>query len=93
MNTEIAPPAVPAQSKGVWALKLMVCAGYDLFDMTIGRIMFPIPFLGEAIGCGIACALFGKSGMFYGLEAIDFTEQVDGFVPTASIIALANRPH
>ena len=83
-----------AQSSGTkagWIAKFVVCALYDLFDMTIGRIMFATPFLGEAIGIALCCALFGKAGMLYGLEAVDFTEQIDGFVPTASIIAWVNR--
>ena len=30
--------------------------------------------------------------MFYALEMIDPTEQIDGFLPIATIIALTNRP-
>lgn len=76
----------------MWNLKLMLCAVYDVLDMTVGRALFPIPFLGELVGCGLCCAMFGKSSMFYGREAIDITEQIDGFIPTATIIALANKP-
>jgi hypothetical protein len=76
----------------MWGMKLAVCIAYDLFDFTIGRLMFATPFVGEFIGCGICAAMFGWGGVFYGLEAIDFTEQLDGFIPTATIIALANKP-
>jgi hypothetical protein len=73
-----------------WGVKLCICILTDLFDMTIGRVFFA--GTGELVGCGVACSLFGWHGMWYGLEFIDFTEQLDGFVPTATIIALANRP-
>jgi hypothetical protein len=76
----------------MWGGKLVVCLIYDFLDFTVGRVLFPIPFLGEVIGCALCAAMFGKAGMFYGLEAIDVTEQIDGFIPTATIIALANKP-
>lgn len=76
----------------MWYLKLITCVFYDFFDMTAGRALFAVPFAGEIIGCGLGYAMFGKNGLWYGLEAIDFTEQIDGFIPTATIIALANRP-
>lgn len=76
----------------MWILKLIVCMVYDFLDFTVGRTMFPIPLIGEIIGVSMCCAMFGKAGMFYGLEAIDMTEQFDGFIPTATIIALKNKP-
>lgn len=76
----------------MWALKLTVCIGYDFFDMTIGRFLFPIPFFGEIVGCALCCMMFGKEGVLYGLEAVDITEQLDGFVPAATIIAIRNYP-
>lgn len=75
-----------------WGLKLTICILYDLFDMTIGRLLFPVPFSGELVGVVICVTLFGWSGALYGLEAFDLTEQIDGFIPTATIIAIANRP-
>jgi hypothetical protein len=76
----------------MWFFKLAVCVAYDLFDMTIGRIMFFTPFVGEIIGCCLCCMMFGVGGLLYGLEALDPTEQLDGFVPTATIIAIRNYP-
>jgi hypothetical protein len=76
----------------MWGTKFAVCIAVDLFDFTIGRLLFPVPFVGEVIGCAICASMFGWGGVFYGLEAIDFTEQVDGFIPTTTIIALANKP-
>jgi hypothetical protein len=76
----------------MWGLKLLVCIVYDLFDFTIGRLMFATPFVGEFIGGGICAAMFGWSGVFYGLEGLDFTEQLDGLIPAATIIALRDKP-
>lgn len=80
------------EGENVWNLKFMLCVLYDFLDMTVGRVLFPIPFLGEIVGCALCAAMFGKSGLFYGLEGLDPTEQIDGFIPTATIIALRNRP-
>jgi hypothetical protein len=77
----------------MWFLKLAVCVAYDLFDMTIGRIMIFTPFVGEIIGCCLCCMMFGVGGLLYGLEALDPTEALDGFVPTATLIAIRNYPH
>lgn len=76
----------------MWTVKLAICVAYDFFDMTIGRLLFPVPFSGEIGGCILCCILFGPAGMLYGLEGIDITEQLDGFIPTATIIALMNKP-
>jgi hypothetical protein len=76
----------------MWGTKFAVCIAVDLFDFTIGRLLFPVPFVGEIIGCAICASMFGWGGVFYGLEAIDFTEQLDGFIPTATIIAFKNKP-
>ncbi|TDR35817.1 hypothetical protein DFR29_1334 [Tahibacter aquaticus] len=76
----------------MWHLKLVVCIVYDLFDFTLGRLLFPVPFAGEIVGCALCAGLFGTKGMYYGLEAFDFTEVFDGFIPTATIIAIMNKP-
>lgn len=77
----------------MWWLKFAVCVLVDLFDMTVGRLLFAVPFAGEAIGVGVAYALFGPIAFGYALEILDPTEQLDGFIPTASIIALMARKH
>ena len=76
----------------MWHVKLALCIAYDLFDMTFGRLLFVVPFAGEIVGVALCCALFGKSGVWAAVEGLDPTEQVDGFIPIATIIALANRP-
>jgi hypothetical protein len=75
-----------------WHHKLIICILYDIFDFTIGRALFALPFSGEIVGCIFANLLFGSNGFLYGLEAIDVTEQIDGFIPTATFIAMKNRP-
>ena len=72
-------------------LKLGVCIAYDVFDMTIGRFLFLTPFAGEIVGTALTCALYGPRGLLYALEILDPTEQIDGFIPTATLIALAVR--
>jgi hypothetical protein len=76
----------------MWRTKLAACVFYDLLDMTVGRALIPIPFSGEIGGCILCYAMFGRNGLLYGLEALDITEAIDGFIPTATIIALSNRP-
>ena len=76
----------------MWGAKLAVCITYAFFDFTIGRLMFATLFFGEVIGCGICASMLGWNGVWYALEGIDFTEQLDGFIPTATLIALANKP-
>lgn len=63
----------------------------DLFDMTAGRLLFATPFAGEIIGVTVGYIMFGSKAFYYALEAIDPTEQLDGFIPTATLIALAAR--
>lgn len=75
----------------MWWLKFTACVFVDLFDFTIGRLLFAVPFAGEAIGVAVAYALFGKIAFAYAVEMVDPTEQLDGFIPTATIIALMAR--
>ncbi len=77
----------------MWTKKLIICLIFDLFDFTVGRVLFPIPFLGEIIGCIICIQMFGQDGILYALESLDVTEQIDGFTPIATLIALKNKPN
>jgi hypothetical protein len=59
----------------------------DLFDFTLGRI----PLFGtvtEGVGTIVLTAMWGPAGLFNALELLDFTEQLDAFIPTATIVAL-----
>ena len=69
--------------------KLLIALAVDGFDFVLGRFLFPFPFAGEIIGTTIAMLLFGWKGLFYLIEAIDPTEQIDAFIPTCTLIALA----
>lgn len=72
---------------GKKSLKLGVCLFLDFLDFTIGRLMgFGIIF---DLGCAlIAAALWGKRGWWCLLEVLDITEQIDGFVPSCTLVAL-----
>lgn len=59
----------------------------DAFDFTLGRV----PIFGsatEGVGTIVLWALWGPAGLANLWELADFTEQADGFVPTATLIAL-----
>ncbi len=75
----------------MWFIKFVVCLMFDLFDFTIGRFLFAVPFAGEIVGCVVGYLMFGPGAFAYALEALDPTEQIDGFIPTATLIALAAR--
>ena len=72
-------------------MKLFIAILVDIFDFTIGRFLFAVPFSGEIIGVAICYCMFGPKALFYALEALDPTEQIDGFIPTATLIALAHQ--
>jgi hypothetical protein len=68
-------------------LRLAFSIVIDLFDFTLGRI----PIFGavtEGVGTIALMALWGPAGLVNILELFDFTEQVDAFIPTATLIAL-----
>jgi hypothetical protein len=59
----------------------------DLFDFTLGRI----PILGtvtEGVGTIVLYVRWGPAGLLNLLELVDFTEQADAFIPTATLVAL-----
>lgn len=67
--------------------KLLVAVVLDILDFTIGRVPgFELAwdaFMGVA-----AVLLFGWTGLFALWEIGDPTGQIDGFVPTLTLIAL-----
>jgi hypothetical protein len=68
-------------------LRLAFSVVIDLFDLTLGRI----PIFGsvtEGIGTVVLVALWGPAGFVNLLELIDFTDQADSFIPTATLVAL-----
>lgn len=59
----------------------------DAFDFTLGRL----PVFGtvtEGVGAVALWAMWGPAGLAYFWELADFTDQADGFIPTATLIAL-----
>lgn len=70
-----------------WA-KLLVAVILDVLDFTVGRIPgFELIF--DLIMAAAAVAMFGWTGLFALWEAADPTGQLDGFVPTLTLIALS----
>lgn len=75
----------------MWYLKFLFCVLIDGFDFTIGRFLWAVPLASELIGTVFAYCMFGERALWYLVEIIDISEQIDGFLPTASLIALAAR--
>jgi hypothetical protein len=68
--------------------KLIVAVLIDVADFFIGRI----PGFGtlfDLAATALAVAMFGWKGFAYAWEVLDVTDQVDGFVPTLTLLALA----
>jgi len=77
----------------VWA-KFTICVLFDLFDFTFGRLMLGVSLITEVGTAAIMFVLWGPIGVFALWEVIDPTEQLDGFVPTNTLIAIAaSRRH
>lgn len=70
-------------------LKIAFCIGCDLFDMTIGRLLLGVSLFSDVVSALVMFLLWGPVGLFAIWEAADITEQLDGFVPTNTLIALA----
>ena len=68
-------------------LRLAASIALDLADFTIGRALFPVLWE-EGVGTAITLALWGPAGLAYALEFADLTEQLDAFIPTATLIGL-----
>jgi hypothetical protein len=68
-------------------LRLAFSVVIDLFDFTLGRI----PLFGtvnDGVATIVLFGLWGPAGLVNLWELIDITDQVDAFVPTATLIAL-----
>ncbi len=68
--------------------KLIIAVILDVVDFTIGRIPGFEIVVDVALGVA-AVALWGWAGVFAFWELADPTGQVDGFVPTMTMIALS----
>ena len=68
-------------------LRLALSVIIDLFDLTLGRI----PVFGsvtEGVGTIVLVGLWGPAGLVNLWELLDFTDQADSFIPTATLVAL-----
>ncbi len=68
-------------------LRLALSVAIDLFDLTLGRI----PIFGtvtEGVGTVVLVGLWGPAGLVNLWELVDFTDQADSFIPTATLVAL-----
>ncbi|MBL8549481.1 MAG: hypothetical protein JNJ73_05810 [Hyphomonadaceae bacterium] len=72
--------------RGFW-MRMAVAVAIDLLDFTYGRIPI-LGTVGEGVGGLISFALWGPIGLVYLGELADVTEQIDGFIPTASLLGL-----
>lgn len=68
--------------------KLALAVLLDVLDFTLGRILGAGTVI-DVIFAGIAFVLWGPVGLIALWEAIDVTDQFDGFVPTMTLIALS----
>lgn len=69
-------------------VKLVIAVVLDLLDFLIGRIIgFGTGF--DVVLTAVGFALFGWKGLAQAWEVVDVTDQIDGFVPTLTLIALA----
>ncbi|MGE0828625.1 MAG: hypothetical protein AB7O04_04655 [Hyphomonadaceae bacterium] len=72
--------------QGFW-IRMAVSMALDLLDFTFGRVPV-LGMAGEGAGALIAVLLWGPAGLIYLGELADMTEQIDGFLPTATLIGL-----
>jgi hypothetical protein len=72
-----------------YGFKIAFCICCDLFDMTIGRLLLGVSIFTDVVSALIMFLFWGPIGLFAIWEAADVTEQLDGFVPTNTLIALA----
>jgi hypothetical protein len=68
--------------------KLVIAIALDVVDFTVGRILGAGTIMDIAFAA-IAFVLWGPVGLFALWEALDPSEQIDGFVPTMTLIALS----
>ena len=70
-------------------VKLGAAILLDVADAVIGRVIgFGTGF--DIVLAGAGFALFGWKGLIQLWEVADPTDQIDGFVPTLTLVALAN---
>jgi hypothetical protein len=77
----------------IWA-KFTFCIMADLFDMTIGRLFIGVSLFSDTASALVMYLLWGPLGLAAAWETFEPTEQLDGFIPTNTLIAIAaHRKH
>ncbi|HXI85996.1 MAG TPA: hypothetical protein VNH64_00950 [Parvularculaceae bacterium] len=69
------------------AVKLVIAIIPDLLDFSLGRIVGYGTIL-DVVFAAIAFLLWGPMGLLQLWEVLDPTDQIDGFVPTMTLVAL-----
>lgn len=81
------PATSPAMKVAI--AKLVFAVVLDLLDFTIGRIIgFGTGF--DFVLAGVGFMMFGWTGLIQLWEVADPSDQIDGFVPTLTFVAIAN---
>ncbi len=68
--------------------RLIFAVTLDVLDFTIGRL-FGAGMIIDALFAAIAFMVWGPAGLIALWELADPSEQIDGFVPTMTLIALS----
>jgi hypothetical protein len=76
-----------AMTRTGFFIRLAASVVIDLADFTVGRALIPIPWE-EGVGALILSLMWGPAGLLYLGELADMTEQVDAFIPLATLIGL-----
>lgn len=74
-------------TRRAYFFRLALSVVIDVFDFSLGRI----PIFGsvtEGVSSLVLYMLWGPAGLLNLLELIDVTDNLDGFIPTATLIAL-----
>ena len=70
--------------------KLLVSIVFDISDNFIGRL----PIFGtlfDIFGTGLSYYFLGKKGLFAGWEIVDISDQIDGFIPSLTIMGWLSK--
>lgn len=87
--SEIVAKTPASRATKVAIAKLVAAVLLDVADFTVGRIIgFGTGF--DIVLAGIGFAMFGWKGLVQLWEVADPSDQIDGFVPTLTLVALAN---
>lgn len=70
-----------------YAVRMVICLAADLFDLTVGRALFALPWE-EGVSTVFFTLMWGPLGLLNLTELLDVTEQLDAFIPMATLVGL-----